>query len=202
MPYIASSRTSTGGMTGSEALARRGCRARAARARTAAARCRRAGRRTASRWCARRGRCRGRRGARPSATWSRGSKSNVGTLAGHRLSSTRVLLGEAVGRARRAGGSGWPRAGRRARPRRSASCGSTCLSSADTPATSSISVCFSAPSARPIALEARFCAARSSSTRVVSSRRRASAASSSSTAPRGSAERALRGRAPGPPGSA
>ena len=83
----------------------------------------------------------------------------------------------------------------------SASSGSSSLSSVLTVPTSAISRCFSSPSALPIALEAWFCVARSSSTRTVSSLRVSSAREQLVDGlPHAAARQAQRGRAPGLPG--
>src|SRR5262245_9138629 len=116
----------------------------------------------------------------PSSAWSRGWKSNAGG------SPTR-LISIASSSVKPSGADSCGTFGVRAsRSFRSASAcsssGSSVFSLADTSPTSAISRCFSSPCALPIALLARFCSARSSSTCTVSSRRRRSSSSKRSIA--------------------
>src|SRR5918994_1688996 len=171
LPNIASSRTSTGGITGTNPRAV----SRSSAWRTSAnCTCTMSPSRYTNREpLARAARSPSSMPSRsPSSAWSLGSKSKVGGSPWRRTSTASSSVNPS-------GADSWGTFGVRAS--RSASSAWTCssrgsssLSSAETLATSAIRRCFSSPWAPPIALLVRFCSARSSSTRSVSARRRSS----------------------------
>src|SRR5918995_2527293 len=179
LPNIASSRTSTGGITGTNPRAVN----RSSAWRTSAnCTCTMSPSRYTNREpLARAARSPSSMPSRsPSSAWSLGSKSKVGGSPWRRTSTASSSVNPS-------GADSWGTFGVRAS--RSASSAWTCsrrgsssLSSAETLAASAIRRCFSSPWAPPIALLVRFCSARSSSTWTVSARRRSSSSRIVSTA--------------------
>src|SRR4029453_1421705 len=129
----------------------------------------------------------------PSTAWSLGSKSNDGGSPWRRTSTASSSVNPSG--ADSCGTLGVCASTSVSSDPTCSSCGSSSLSSAETVATSAIRRRFSSPWAPPIALPIRFCSARSSSTRPVSARRRSSSSGTVSTAsPRSRRARPLRNR--------